>query len=50
MNKIRVALLHLEPCLGEVEQNRRLIERAIRQAAAGGANWIVTPELCLCGY
>lgn len=50
MKKIRVALLHLEPRLGEVEQNRRLIERAIRRAAAGGANWIVTPELCICGY
>ena len=50
MNITKVALLHLEPRLGEVEQNRLLIEKAIRQAAAGGANWIVTPEFCLCGY
>jgi N-carbamoylputrescine amidase len=30
--------------------NRQLIERAVNTAAACGAAWILTPELCVCGY
>ena len=46
----RIALVHMIPRLGDVPANRRLIEEAIRKAAAAGANWIVTPELSESGY
>ena len=45
-----IALLHLAPRPGDVEFNKRLIERAVVQAASLGARLIVTPELCLSGY
>src|SRR5271169_3885430 len=47
---IRVALLHLDPRPGALDANRKLIERAIRLAAAKGAKFIVTPELVESGY
>lgn len=50
MNIHRVAFLHIEPRLGRIEYNQQLIETAISQATAGGARWIVTPELCTSGY
>jgi predicted amidohydrolase len=46
----RIALLHLAPVPGDLIENRRLIERAITTAARSGASWIITPELCICGY
>ncbi len=50
MKKIRVALLHLAPITSQVAQNRRLVERGTKVAAEAGANWVVTPELCIPGY
>ena len=50
MKKIRVALLHLAPVTSQVAQNRALVERGTQVAAEAGANWIVTPELCIPGY
>lgn len=47
---LRVAFLHLAPRPGEVATNRRLIETAVTTAAGLGAAWILTPELCICGY
>src|SRR5262245_26692941 len=46
----RIALLHLAPLPGDLISNRRLVETAITTAAGLGATWIVTPELCICGY
>lgn len=48
--RIRIALLHLAPITGEVAHNRALVERATRLAATDGADWVVTPELCIPGY
>jgi 5-aminopentanamidase len=50
MKSLRIALLHVAPQLGEIESNRRLIEAAVRVAAQQGAQWAVTPELCVSGY
>lgn len=50
MKPLRIALLHLEPRLGDLERNRRTLERAVAAAAGAGADWVVTPELCICGY
>jgi N-carbamoylputrescine amidase len=45
----RIALLHLQTIPGAVEHNQHVIVEAIKQAASGGAQWIVTPELAVCG-
>lgn len=47
---LRIALLHLAPVPGELDHNRKLLASAIDAAIAAGAEWIVTPELCTCGY
>ena len=50
MNPIRISLLHMAPVTGEVERNRRALEAGLRSAAQLGAQWVVTPELCVPGY
>lgn len=45
----KIALLHLETVPGAIERNRYVIVEAIKHAAAKGAEWIVTPELAVCG-
>ena len=50
MNKLRISLLHLAPVLGDIDHNRRLVELAVAAAAKEGADWAITPELCICGY
>ena len=50
MRQLRVSLLHLAPVTGDIAGNRDLVARATRRAAAAGAHWIVTPELCIPGY
>jgi predicted amidohydrolase len=42
--------LHLAPVPGDLAHNRKLVEKAIGVAVAAGAGWIITPELCTCGY
>lgn len=44
-----IALLHLETVPGAIEQNRYVVVEAIKHAASKGAEWIVTPELAVCG-
>lgn len=50
MPRLRIALLHLAPRPGDLLYNRRLIETALTTAAGLGATWVLTPELCVCGY
>ena len=50
MGRLRIAMLHLAPRLGDLEHNRRLLETAVTTAANMGADWAITPELCLSGY
>lgn len=42
-------MLHLAPEVGQLETNCRLVEHGMAMAANLGAEWIVTPELCLTG-
>ena len=42
--------MHLAPITSDIAHNRDLVERATRTAAAAGAQWVVTPELCISGY
>ena len=50
MAKQRISFLHIAPEVGQVERNRQLMESAVRVAAAEGADWALTPELCIPGY
>lgn len=47
---LRLALLHLEPRLGDIAGNRDLLMRATRVAAAAGADWVLSGELVTSGY
>ncbi len=48
--RIRIALIHLDSRPGEIERNRRNIEKAIDRAVAEKADWVLTPELAETGY
>jgi NAD+ synthase/NAD+ synthase (glutamine-hydrolysing) len=47
---VKIALLQLNPTVGDLAGNGRLIADAVREAAAAGADLTVTPELALVGY
>jgi NAD+ synthase (glutamine-hydrolysing) len=47
---MKVALLQINPTVGDLRGNARLIADAVRLAGARGADLAVTPELALVGY
>jgi NAD+ synthase (glutamine-hydrolysing) len=47
---MKIALLQINPTVGDLAGNARLIADAVRQAGHGGADLAVTPELGLVGY
>ncbi|MDO9237629.1 MAG: NAD+ synthase [Aquabacterium sp.] len=47
---LEVALLQLNPIVGDLMGNAQDIINASRQAYADGARLVVTPEMALCGY
>jgi len=47
---MRLALAQLNPLVGDLEGNGRRIEQASGEAAAAGADLLLTPELSLWGY
>jgi NAD+ synthase/NAD+ synthase (glutamine-hydrolysing) len=47
---MRIALLQINPTVGDLAGNRRLIADAAREAGAKGADLAITPELALVGY
>ena len=47
---MKIALLQINPTVGDLSGNARLILDALAKAAAGGADLAVTPELALVGY
>ena len=46
----RVALAQLNPTVGDLLGNSRMVLESIRRAKAGGADMVVFPELIICGY
>src|SRR5688572_13106602 len=47
---MKIALLQINPTVGDLTGNARLIAGAMREAGALGADLAVTPELALVGY
>jgi NAD+ synthase (glutamine-hydrolysing) len=47
---MKIALLQINPTVGDLAGNARLIVEALQTAAAHGADLAVTPELALVGY
>lgn len=47
---MKVALLQLNPVVGDVSGNISRIAEAVKKAAKDGAQFCVTPELSVCGY
>ncbi len=47
---VKVALAQLNPTVGDLPGNTRLLVDAARKAHAGGAQLVVAPELALTGY
>src|SRR5687768_3170878 len=45
-----IALLQINPTVGDLAGNARLIAAAVREAGQAGADLAVTPELALVGY
>ena len=50
MSKLRISFLHLAPVTCDIGHNRRLVETGVKVAAEHGAQWVITPELCIPGY
>jgi NAD+ synthase (glutamine-hydrolysing) len=48
--QIRLALAQIDPTVGDIEGNVRLISESIQRARDGGAQLVILPELCLSGY
>ena len=47
---LKIALLQVNPIVGDLAGNSRLIAEALARAAGTGAQLAVTPELALVGY
>src|SRR5919199_1391037 len=50
MPQLRVALAQVNPCVGDVAGNARMISARCRDAAAAGAHLVVFGEMALTGY
>ena len=48
--KLRVALAQIDPTVGDIDGNLRLISESIERALDQGAQLVLLPELCLSGY
>jgi NAD+ synthase (glutamine-hydrolysing) len=49
-SNLRLGLAQIDPTVGDVEGNVRLISESIERARDGGAQLVVLPELCVSGY
>lgn len=47
---LRLALAQIDPTVGDIEGNSRLISESIDMARDRGAQLVLLPELCLSGY
>src|SRR5215212_6193710 len=49
-SQLRLALAQIDPIVGDIDGNVRLIAESIERARDAGAQLILLPELCLSGY
>ncbi|HJO23531.1 MAG: NAD+ synthase [Myxococcota bacterium] len=47
---MRVAIAQVNPSVGDLRENRRLVEQAVDRAASAGADLVALPEMVLTGY
>jgi NAD+ synthase (glutamine-hydrolysing) len=47
---LKLAIAQVNPVVGDLAGNARLVEQAARRAQAAGARVVLAPELCLTGY
>ncbi len=47
---MRIALAQVNPTVGDLAGNRRLVEEAAAKATGAGADIVVLPEMVLTGY
>src|SRR3954449_9997336 len=47
---LRLALAQIDPTVGDIEGNVRLISESVERAREAGAQVVVLPELCVSGY
>ena len=47
---LHIAIAQINPTVGDLPGNARLIVEAARAAHAQGARLLLTPELAVCGY
>lgn len=50
LRSVRIAIAQVNPTVGDLAGNRRLVEAAAARAAAAGAELVLLPELVLTGY
>src|SRR5215204_1955465 len=48
--RLRLALAQINPTVGDIEGNVRVISESIERARDAGAQLVLLPELCLSGY
>src|SRR3954463_3566088 len=47
---LRLGLAQIDPTVGDIDGNIRLISESIERARDGGAQLVLLPELCVSGY
>lgn len=50
VDHLRIAMAQVNPAVGDIPGNRKLVEQARARAAAAKADLVVMPELVICGY
>ena len=50
VTNLRLALAQIDPTVGDIDGNVRLISESIEHARDGGAQLVLLPELCVSGY
>ena len=50
MPSLRLALAQVNPCVGDLDGNAAIVLDSCREAAAGGAQMVVLPEMVVTGY
>ncbi|WP_404379734.1 NAD+ synthase [Caenispirillum salinarum] len=50
IDRLNILLAQINPTVGDIDGNAAMLRHALERAKAAGADLVVGPELCLCGY